>query len=80
MTRFIHTADWQIGKPYKTITDEHKRFELQQERLTAIGRIRDIARMQSAEFVLVAGDLFDSPTPPTNTVLKVLEAIAEMEL
>ena len=80
MTRFIHTADWQIGKPYRSISDEQKRFRLQQERLNAIGRIRDVARMQSAEFVLVAGDLFDSPAPATTAVLEVLEAIGEMEV
>lgn len=61
--RFIHTADWQIGKPYRQIANEQKRFKLQQERLNAIGRIRDAARIQDAAFVVVAGDLFDSPTP-----------------
>ena len=80
MTRFIHTADWQIGKPYRQIADEQKRFKLQQERVNAIGRIRDAARMQAAAFVVVAGDLFDSPTPPTTAVLEVLEAIGEMEI
>ena len=55
MTRFIHTADWQIGKPYRQIADVEKRFKLQQERLNAIGRIRDAARMQAAAFVVVAG-------------------------
>jgi hypothetical protein len=38
--RFIHTADWQIGKSYRQVSDEQKRFRLQQERLSAIGRIR----------------------------------------
>ena len=71
MAHFIHTADWQIGKPYRQIADEQKRFKLQQERLNAIGRIRDAARMQAAAFVVVAGDLFDSPTPPTTAVLEV---------
>ena len=80
MTRFIHTADWQIGKPYRQIADVEKRFKLQQERLNAIGRIRDAARMQAADFVVVAGDLFDSPTPSTTAVLEVLEAIGEMEI
>lgn len=80
MTRFIHTADWQIGKPYRRIADDQKRFKLQQERLNAIGRIRDAARIQGAAFVVVAGDLFDSPTPSTTAVLEVLEAIGEMEI
>ena len=80
MTRFIHTADWQIGKPFRRIVNEQKRFKLQQERLNAIGRIREAARMQGAAFVVVAGDLFDSPTPPTTAVLEVLETIGEMEM
>ena len=42
MAHFIHTADWQIGKPYRQIADEQKRFKLQQERLNAIGRIREL--------------------------------------
>ena len=80
VTRFIHTADWQIGKPYRRITDEQKRFKLQQERLNVIGRIREAARTQDAAFALVAGDLFDSATPPNTVVLEVLEAIGEMEI
>jgi DNA repair exonuclease SbcCD nuclease subunit len=78
--RLIHTADWQIGKPYGTVADEQKRFRLQQERIAAIGRIRDVVRLQEAQLVLVAGDLFDSPTPDSTAVLEVLELIGEMEV
>jgi len=80
MLRLLHTADWQIGKPYGTVADEQKRFRLQQERLLAVGRIRDVVRLQEAQLVLVAGDLFDSPTPAPSAVLEVLEAIGEMEV
>mgnify|MGYP006270862373 CR=1 FL=1 len=76
----IHTADWQIGKPYGSVADEQKRFRLQQERIKAVGRIRDVVRQQNAQLVLVAGDLFDSPTPDTTAVLEVLELIGEMEM
>ncbi|MEI6031456.1 MAG: DNA repair exonuclease [Synechococcaceae cyanobacterium ELA739] len=78
MLRLLHTADWQIGKPYGTVADEQKRFRLQQERIAAVGRIRDAVRLQGAQLVLVAGDLFDSPTPAPAAVLEVLEAIGEM--
>jgi len=78
--RLIHTADWQIGKPYGTVADEQKRFRLQQERIAAIGRIREVVRAQDAQLVLVAGDLFDSPTPDATAVLEVLELIGEMEV
>jgi len=80
MIRLIHTADWQIGKPYGTVADEQKRFRLQQERIAAIGRIREVLRAQDAQLVLVAGDLFDSPTPDATPVLEVLELIGEMEV
>ena len=80
MLRFIHTADWQIGKPYGTVADEQKRFRLQQERLAAVGRLRDAVRLEQAQLVLVAGDLFDSPTPAAASVLEVLETIGEMDV
>ena len=80
MARFIHTADWQIGKPYRRIKDEQKRFKLRQERLTAISRIREVSRKEKSQFVLIAGDLFDSPTPSNSCITEVLEAIGEMNI
>ena len=80
MTRFIHTADLQIGKPYLQITDEEKRFKLKQERLNVINRIRDHSKKNASEFVLIAGDLFDSPTPSISAVTEVLEALGKMDV
>ena len=80
MTKFIHTADWQIGKPYLQVEDEQKRFKLQQERINVISRIIDIAIKEKSEFILVAGDLFDSPTPSSSTVLEVLEVIGSIDI
>ena len=80
MIRFLHTADWQIGKPYLSVEDDQKRFRLQQERLQVISRIGEIVQRQAASFVLVAGDLFDSPTVPTAAVMEVMEAIGSLEV
>ena len=80
MIRFLHTADWQIGKPYLSVEDDQKRFRLQQERLQVISRIGEIVQRQAARFVLVAGDLFDSPTVPTAAVMEVMEAIGSLEV
>ena len=33
--RFIHTADWQIGKPYRSVDDAKNRYRLQHERIAA---------------------------------------------
>ena len=80
MARFIHTADWQIGKPYLSIQDEQKRFKLRQERFNAISRIKEVVRMQASQFVVIAGDLFDSPAPSSSCIIEVLESIGEMEV
>ena len=80
MAGFIHTADWQIGKPFLQIKDEQKRFKLRQERLNVISRIRDAIRTEQSQFVLIAGDLFDSPTPSTTSVTEVLEEIGKMNV
>ncbi len=80
LARFIHTADWQIGKPYLQIKDEQKRFKLKQERFNAIERIKAAVELHASEFVLVAGDLFDSPTPTLTNVTEILEIIGSMNI
>lgn len=77
-TRFLHTADWQLGKPFAGIDDAQKRALVQQERLQVIRRIGDAARLHQAEFILVAGDLFDSPTASKATVSAACSAIGQL--
>ena len=78
MFRFLHTADWQVGKPYRRIQDEGKRAILQRQRIAVIARIAEHALTNSVDAVLVAGDLFDSPTPTSGVLVEVLEAIGHM--
>jgi DNA repair exonuclease SbcCD nuclease subunit len=59
---FVHTADWQLGRPYARVDDGRKRAVLQEERFRVIGRIGEVVRASGAEFVVVCGDLFDAPT------------------
>jgi len=75
---FIHTADWQIGKPFAGIGDAHKRSLVQQERIEAIKRIGRVAQEHCAEFVLVAGDLFDSTSVDKSTVSAACSAIGQI--
>jgi len=65
---FIHTADWQLGKPYGSVVDVAKRSRLQQERFDVIDRIGTLVTDCNAAFVVVAGDLFDSPSPSKSIV------------
>ena len=79
-TRFLHTADWQLGKPFAGVEEEDKRVLVQQERINVLQRIGQAARDQRAEFILIAGDLFDSPTPKKATVSAACSAIGGMRV
>ncbi len=69
----IHSADWQIGKPYGRVGDPDKRARLRLSRIEAIGRIA--GHCSGAAALVVAGDLFDSPTPAASDVSAVCAAI-----
>ncbi len=75
---FIHTADWQLGKPFAGIDDPQKQALVQQERFQVIRRIGEAAKANQAEFVLVAGDLFDSSTASKATVSAACSAIGQL--
>jgi len=80
MTRFIHTADWQLGKPFAGVEDDDKRASLREERLAVLKRIGERARAHQAEFVVVAGDLFDSPSATLSVVSAACRAIGAMQI
>lgn len=56
--RFIHTADWQIGKVFRFAPDDVMGL-LQQARLDAVANIGDLATAHSVRHILVAGDVYD---------------------
>ncbi len=78
--RFIHTADWQVGKPYRNVSEPNKRYRLQTARLNSVKRITEIAKEYKVDFVAVCGDLFDSSTVPIDIVMEVLEIIGSLEI
>jgi DNA repair exonuclease SbcCD nuclease subunit len=76
--RFVHTADWQIGKPFARILDPRKRALVQQARVDVIKQIGTAARDGGAAFVLVGGDLFDSSSADKATVSAACSAIGQI--
>ena len=80
MTTFIHTADWHLGKPFAGVQDPVKRARIQQERIDGLRRIREAAVRRQASFVVVAGDLFDSPSPTKSLVAQALGVIGEFPM
>src|SRR6266436_52905 len=79
-TKFLHTADWQFGKPFAGVEDVSKRTLLQQERINVLERIGEAARAHHVEFIIVAGDLFDSPSATKATVSAACSAVGKMQL
>jgi DNA repair exonuclease SbcCD nuclease subunit len=78
--KFLHTADWQLGKPFAGIGDPQKRALVQQQRLDAIHRLGTVAKDHQAGFILVAGDLFDSSSVGKSTVAAACSAIGSLEI
>ena len=70
--RFMHTADWQIGKSFGLFTEE-TRQALRDERVEAITRIGALARQHEVATVLVAGDIYDVTSPADRTLRQPIE-------
>ena len=77
---FIHSADWQLGKPYGSVNEIDKRSILQQERVNVVDRIEALVREHDARFVVLAGDTFDSPSPSKSTVSAGCAAIGRLKV
>ena len=74
-TRFLHTADWQLGKPYERIdNDDDKRSLASQARFDVLNTIGERIKAHRAEFVLVAGTFSTPSSHLTPTYRKPLSA------
>jgi DNA repair exonuclease SbcCD nuclease subunit len=69
--KLIHTADWQIGKPFRNFGDSENL--LRHARLNAIENIGKLAITENVQYVLVAGDVYDNEAPSQKTLLEPLE-------
>ena len=75
MTRFLHTADWQIGRQFATFDPEHAPI-LAEARIAAVERLAALAAEHRVDAVLVAGDVFDAQTVSERTVRRLFNALA----
>lgn len=66
--RFLHTADWHIGKTLKG----RDRLD---EQYAVVGQIIEHARAQQVDAVLIAGDLYDSAAPTAKAQQLVVRAL-----
>jgi len=74
MTKFLHTADWQLGMTRHFLSDEAQaRFTA--ARIEAITTIGALAVDEGCSFVVVCGDVFESNQVERQVVVRSLEAM-----
>jgi DNA repair exonuclease SbcCD nuclease subunit len=78
--KFLHTADWQIGKPFQSIEDNPKREALRKQRIDSVRSLGKLVQDEALDFVVVCGDLFDSATPDKSTVAALCSAVGELKV
>ncbi|WP_144635485.1 exonuclease SbcCD subunit D [Bordetella genomosp. 13] len=74
MTRFLHTADWQIGRQYGQFEQEDAAV-LAEARFDAVARIAALAAQRKVDAVLVAGDVFDTQAVSDRTIRRLFGAL-----
>lgn len=74
MVKFLHTADWHLGIRYTQLGE--KADKARQIRIQTIQKLVDTAKNENLDFVLIAGDLFDSNDLDRRIVTTVVEILA----
>lgn len=78
--RFLHTSDWQLGMTrwFLKEGDGEAQARYSADRLEAVRRIGRLAEERGAEFIVVAGDVFESNTLPERDFQRALDVIREL--
>jgi DNA repair exonuclease SbcCD nuclease subunit len=71
--KFLHTADWQMGRTYSRF-DTEDGAALVEARYEAIERLAALATEHQCDAVLVAGDVLDAQTVSDRTIRRVFNA------
>ncbi len=69
--KFLHTGDWHAGKQLRG----RSRIA---EQVAVLDEILDISVREKVDYLLVAGDVFDSPAPPADAEHAVLSFFAKL--
>lgn len=77
--RFLHTADWQLGMT-RHFLDAEAQARYSAARRDAVAALGELARGTGAEFVVVAGDVFDANQLAPKVVSQSLEAIRAIDV
>lgn len=69
--KFLHTADWHIGRKING-------FSLLEEQKYAFEQIKEIAKNENVDAVIIAGDLYDRSIPSVEAVTTFNEMLTDL--
>lgn len=75
MVRFLHTADWQLGMKAKLLGESADKAR--EVRLETARRLIQKALERNVDFVIVAGDIFESNAVERDLIRRLLEIFKE---
>lgn len=75
MPRFLHTADWQIGRRYSQFDPDDAAL-LAEARTLVVEKIAALATDRAVDAVLVAGDVFDAQTVSDRVIRRLFAAMS----
>ena len=71
--RFLHTADWHIGKRLNG-------FDLLADQMAMFKQIEEVAKAEKVDAIVIAGDLFDRSVPSEAAVQKLRQMLSQLNL
>ena len=74
--KFVHSGDWQIGMAAAQVGAAGDRVRA--VRLETCGRIADVCRRESADFLILAGDTFEHNGVSRKLVSEVIDRLRSM--
>jgi DNA repair exonuclease SbcCD nuclease subunit len=75
--KFIHSSDWQLGMTRAFLSPEAAaRFS--QARIDAIATLGKLANKHGAQFIIVAGDVFESNQLSRQTLVRAIDALESL--
>ena len=75
--RFIHSSDWQLGMT-RAFLGAEAAARFAQARIDAIATLGELAREHAAQFIVVAGDVFESNQLSRQTLMRTLDALQSL--
>lgn len=75
--KFIHTSDWQLGMMRAFLSPEAA-FRFSQARIDAITTLGKLAKKHEAQFIIVAGDVFESNQLSRQTLVRAIDALESL--